>query len=109
MCSERGTKEIEEEIEFPDFLGEFQDVFTNDILRKLTSKRGQDDHNIGLKPDSSPPNKPPYRILQAQPKEIMRQVNELVENGMVRPISSPLCSPILLVQKHDGTSRMWLI
>ena len=36
-------------------------------------------------PGSSPPNKPPYRVSQAQQEEIMRQVNELVEKGMVRP------------------------
>ena len=36
----------------------------------------------------------------------MRQVNELVDNGMVRPSSSPFCSPVLLVQKHDGIYRM---
>ncbi|MCO5559703.1 hypothetical protein L7F22_013304 [Adiantum nelumboides] len=55
---------------------------------------------------SSPPNKPPYRVSQAQQEEIMRQVSELVEKGMVRPSSSPFCSPVLLVQKKDGTYRM---
>ncbi|MCO5559564.1 hypothetical protein L7F22_013165 [Adiantum nelumboides] len=55
---------------------------------------------------TSPPNKPPYRVSQAQQEEIMRQVNELVEKGMVRPSSSPFCSPVLLVQKKDGTYRM---
>ena len=36
----------------------------------------------------------------------MRQVNELVEKGMVRSSTSPFCSPILLVHKKDGTYRM---
>ncbi|MCO5582972.1 hypothetical protein L7F22_036877 [Adiantum nelumboides] len=81
---------------------------SNDIPGELPPKRGDDDHMIELIPGSSPPNKPPYRVSQAQQEEIMRQVNELVEKGMVRPSSSPFCSPILLVQKKDGTYHMWV-
>ena len=36
----------------------------------------------------------------------MRQVNNLVEKGMVRSRSSPFCSPILLGHKKDSTYRM---
>ncbi|MCO5553838.1 hypothetical protein L7F22_007364 [Adiantum nelumboides] len=78
----------------------------NDILGELPPKRGDDDHMIELIPGSSPLNKPPYRVSHDQQKEIMRQVNELVEKGMVRPSSSPFCSPVLLVQKKDDTYRM---
>ncbi|MCO5608638.1 hypothetical protein L7F22_062852 [Adiantum nelumboides] len=94
------------DLELSNFLNQFQDVFIDDIPGELPPKRGDDDHMIELIPGSSPPNKPPYRVSQAQQEEIMRQVNELVEKGMVRPSSSPFCSPILLVQKKDGTYRM---
>ncbi|MCO5608741.1 hypothetical protein L7F22_062956 [Adiantum nelumboides] len=94
------------DLELSNFLNQFQDVFIDDIPRELPPKRGDDDHMIELIPGSSPPNKPPYRVSQAQQEEIMRQVNELVEKGMVRPSSSPFCSPVLLVQKKDGTYRM---
>ncbi|MCO5587867.1 hypothetical protein L7F22_041819 [Adiantum nelumboides] len=36
----------------------------------------------------------------------MSQVNELVQKGMVRPSSSPFCSPVLLVHKKNGSYRM---
>ncbi|MCO5610779.1 hypothetical protein L7F22_065020 [Adiantum nelumboides] len=94
------------DLELSNFLNQFQDVFIDDIPGELPPKRGDDDHMIELIPGSSPPNKPPYRVSQAQQEEIMRQVNELVEKGMVRPSSSPFCSPVLLVQKKDGTYRM---
>ncbi|MCO5611395.1 hypothetical protein L7F22_065648 [Adiantum nelumboides] len=80
--------------------------FIDDIPGELPPKRGDEDHAIELVPGSSPPNKPPYRVSQAQQEEIMRQVHELVEKGMVRTSSSPFCSPILLVHKKDGTHRI---
>ncbi|MCO5552192.1 hypothetical protein L7F22_005704 [Adiantum nelumboides] len=96
----------EDDLELSKFLNQFQDVFIDDIPGELPPKRGDDDHAIELIPGSSPPNKPPYRVSQAQQEEIMGQVNELVEKGMVRPSSSPFCSPVLLVYKKDGTYRM---
>ncbi|MCO5605966.1 hypothetical protein L7F22_060152 [Adiantum nelumboides] len=103
QVNESGSKE---DLELSKFLNQFQDVFIDDIPGELPPKRGDDDHAIELIPGSSLPNKPPYRVSQAQQEEIMRQVNELVEKGMVRPSSSPFCSPILLVHKKDGTYRM---
>ncbi|MCO5593991.1 hypothetical protein L7F22_048010 [Adiantum nelumboides] len=65
------------------FLNEHAELFIDDILSELPPKRGDDDHRIDLIPRSSPPNKPPYRVSQAQHKEIMSQVNELVQKGML--------------------------
>ncbi|MCO5610524.1 hypothetical protein L7F22_064763 [Adiantum nelumboides] len=103
QVNESGSKE---DLELSKFLNQFQDVFIDDIPRELPPKRGDDDHAIELIPGSSPHNKPPYRVSQAQQEEIMRQVNELVEKGTVRPSSSPFCSPVLLVHKKDGTYCM---
>ncbi|MCO5574478.1 hypothetical protein L7F22_028263 [Adiantum nelumboides] len=103
QVNESGSKE---DLELSKFLNQFQDVFIDDIPGGLPPKRGDDDHTIELIPSSSPPNKPPYRVSHAQQEEIMRQVNELVEKGMVRPSSSPFCSPVLLVHKKDGTYCM---
>ncbi|MCO5562216.1 hypothetical protein L7F22_015842 [Adiantum nelumboides] len=100
QVNENGSQE---DLELSKFLNQFQDIFIDDIPRELPPKRGDDDHAIELIPGSSPPNKPPYRVSQAQQEEIMRQENELVEKGMVRPSSSPFCSLVLLVHKKDGT------
>ena len=38
--------------------------------------------------------------------EIKRQIQELLQNGHIRLSSSPCGSPIVLVQKKDGTWRL---
>ena len=88
------------------FLKEFKECFSNELPTELPPKRGNEDHRIDLIPGSSPPNKAPYRVSYAQQEEILTQVNELMEKGMIRPSSSPFCSPVLLVQKKDGSYRM---
>ncbi|MCO5610884.1 hypothetical protein L7F22_065126 [Adiantum nelumboides] len=88
------------------FLNEHAHCFSETIPVELPPSRGVDDHRIDLIPGTSPPNRPPYRVSLAQQEEIMSQVNELLEKGMVQPSSSPFCSPVLLVQKKDGSYRM---
>ncbi|MCO5575003.1 hypothetical protein L7F22_028800 [Adiantum nelumboides] len=97
---------LKEDLKLSKFLNQFQDVFIDDIPGELPPKRGDDDQASEIILGSSPPNKPPYRVSQAQQEEIMRQANELIEKGMVRPNSSAFCSPVLLVHKKDGTYRM---
>ncbi|MCO5554574.1 hypothetical protein L7F22_008104 [Adiantum nelumboides] len=84
-------------------------IFKDDIPGELPPKRGDDDHMIELLPGSSPSNKLPYRVSQAQQEKIMRQVIKLVEKGTVKHSSTPFCSPILLVQKKDGTYHEYAI
>ena len=88
------------------FLSQYKDCFATSLPDELPPSRGNDDHRIDLIPGSSPPNRPPYRVSYAQQEEILTQVNELLEKGLVKPSSSPFCSPILLVQKKDGSYRM---
>ena len=88
-----------------EFLSQFSDCFSDSLPSQLPPERSED-HAIDLIPGSSPPNRPPYRVSAAQQKEIMSQVNELLEKGLIQPSSSPFCSPVLLVQKKDGSWRM---
>ena len=89
-----------------EFLHSYSSCFAHKIPNKLPPSRGDDDHRIDLIQGSSPPNRAPYRVSLAQQEEIMTQVNELLEKGMIHPSSSPYCSLILLVQKKDGSYRM---
>ncbi|MCO5552008.1 hypothetical protein L7F22_005516 [Adiantum nelumboides] len=84
---------------------QYSDCFSDSLPSQLPPERPED-HAIDLVPSSSPPNRPPYRVSAAQQKEIMSQVEELLEKGLIQPSSSPFCSLVLLVQKKDGSWRM---
>eukprot|EP00253_Pinus_taeda_P011512 PITA_11512 len=51
-------------------------------------------------------NGPIYRRSILENDEIKRQIHELLQKGHIRSSSSPCGSPIVLVQKKDGTSRV---
>jgi hypothetical protein len=38
--------------------------------------------------------------------ELKKQIDELLENGYIRPSTSPWVDPVLFVEKKDGTKRM---
>ena len=83
----------------------FDDCFADELPSELPPARPED-HTIMLIPGSTPPNHPPYRVSLMQQEEIMKQVQELLEKGLIRHSTSPYCSLVLLVQKKDGTFHM---
>ncbi|MCO5614749.1 hypothetical protein L7F22_069033 [Adiantum nelumboides] len=88
-----------------DFLHAHADCFSEGLPGQLPPVR-LEDHTIDLIPGSTPPNRPPYRVSRAQNEEIMNQVKDLLEKGLIQPSISPFCSPVLLVLKKDGSWRM---
>jgi len=45
-------------------------------------------------------------MLTIEIEEIKKKVQELLNQGVIRPSTSPCASPIVLVPKKDGTWRM---
>ena len=76
------------DVSLKSFLDEHAHCFSKTIPVELPPSRGVDDHRIDLVPGTSPPNRPPYRVSLAQQEEIMAQVNELLEKGMVHQLGS---------------------
>jgi len=63
-------------------------------------------HSINITPGAPLPNGPIYRCSVLENDEIKRQIQELLQKGHIHPSSSPYGSPIMLVQKKDGTWRL---
>ena len=57
-------------------------------------------------PTTGPPIKQkPYRQELHKRMEVERQVQDMLDKGIIRPSHSPWSSPITIVSKKDGTSR----
>ena len=61
---------------------------------------------IELLPGIGPISKRPHRMPAQDLEEIKKQIKELLDKGFIRPSSSPWGSPVLLVEKKDGTLMM---
>lgn len=83
-----------------DFLREFDDVMKNERGRTTFGE-----HRIETG-DARPIRLPPYRLPYAYKDEVLRDLREMQENGIIEPSTSEWSSPIVLVEKKDGTLRM---
>jgi hypothetical protein len=52
------------------------------------------------------PNIGLYRHYALEANEVKKQLQQLLEHGVIRPSTSPYGSPIIIVQKKDVTWRM---
>jgi hypothetical protein len=77
-------------------------VFADNPKRTPTTTLAQHRIDTGSHP---PVSVPPYRMPPSQRALIDQQAQEMLDNGVVRPSSSPYSSPVLLVKKSDGKDR----
>src|SRR5262249_23560692 len=83
---------------------EFPDVFSDD-LPGLPPVR-EIDFAIELLPGTNPISIPPYRMAPAELAELKKQLQDLLDKGLIRPSVSPWGAPVLFVKKKDGSFRM---
>ncbi|CAA6657236.1 unnamed protein product [Spirodela intermedia] len=86
-------------------LSEYADVLLEELPRELPLLR-HIQHAINLVPGASLPNLPHYRIEPAKYEELSRQVQELLDKGLIQPSLSPYVMLALLAPKKDDTWRM---
>jgi hypothetical protein len=95
--------------DFPDeiqeLLGEFVDIIMDELPRSLPPMRSVS-HHIDLIPRASFANKVAYRLTPQENKEVKRQVQDLLDKGLVRESLSPCVVPMVLSPKNDGGWRM---
>ena len=83
---------------------EFPDVFSED-LHGLPPER-EVEFTIDLVPGTGPISKAPYRMAPAELKELKEQLQDLLDQGFIRPSASPWGAPVLFVKKKDGSMRL---
>ena len=78
---------------------DYPEVFPED-LPGLPPDR-QVEFRIDLLPGTTPIAKAPYRLAPTEMKELMMQLQELLDKGFIRPSSSPWGAPVLFMKKKD--------
>eukprot|EP00253_Pinus_taeda_P020127 PITA_20127 len=86
-------------------LQEFGDIVVDDLLDELPPRRGIS-HCIDFIPGASLPNKAAYRMSPKDHEEIRKQVQELLDKGLIRESMSPCAVPTVLAPKKGGEWRM---
>ena len=84
---------------------DYRDLFPSKLPYGLPPKRKLD-HEIHLVPGEEPPHKSPYRLSSIEMEELKRQIEVLLEQGWIRPSSSPFGAPVLFVPKKGGQWRI---
>jgi hypothetical protein len=62
-------------------------------------------HKISIADNQQPIKQPMYRIPVHKKDEVQRQVDNMLNQGVIRPSSSPWSSPIVLAKKKNGDWR----
>ncbi|KAD7478106.1 hypothetical protein E3N88_01242 [Mikania micrantha] len=82
----------------------FSDIFPED-LPGIPPDR-EIEFQIDVVPGAQPVAKAPYRLAPTEMKELMTQLQDLLDKGFIRPSVSPWGAPVLFVKKKDGSMRM---
>jgi hypothetical protein len=61
---------------------------------------------IELIPETTPIAQRPYRMNPQELEELKKQLADMLSKGLIRPSASPWGSPVLFVDKQDGTIRL---
>ena len=95
--------DMEEKTKLQDLLWKYKDLF---------QLPGQDlghtnilSHKIKLKPDSQVFRSQPYQSNPRIREEISKQVQDMLNKGIISASDSPYSSPVVMVRKPDGTFR----
>ena len=85
-------------------LEEFITMFTREEADKLP-EHGDYDHEIRIEPNSKMQNKKTYGLPRMELEAAKIYIDDMLEKGFIRPSSSPVASPIILVKRPGGGLR----
>lgn len=87
-------------------LHKFRDVFS--MPHGLPPPRAFD-HTIHLEKGTPPVKVKPYRYLYSKKDEIEKMVQQMLDDGIIKPSSSPFSAPVILVKKKMAHGDFALI
>lgn len=82
-------------------LQEFIDIVVDDLPDKLPPKKSIN-HHIDFIPRAILPNQAAYEMSPKENEEIRKQVQELLDKGLIRECLSPCAVPTILSPKKGG-------
>jgi hypothetical protein len=83
---------------------EFPDVFPEELPGMPPDR--DIEFVIELIPGTAPIAQRPYRMNPQELEELKKQLADMLSKGLIRPSASPWGSPVLFVDKRDGTIRL---
>ncbi|CAI7821883.1 unnamed protein product [Closterium sp. NIES-54] len=100
---ERKTLELPPAIQ--KLLEEFEDVLPDDLPYQLPPYQTHQ-HEIIEEPGSKPTFRAPYRLSPTELADMKKQIEYLLDKGLIRPSTSPYGAPVFFTPKPDISLRM---
>ena len=91
-----------ENAQLAELLTKFSDIFASSSLDLGHTRLIQHEIDTG---DARPIKQRPYRVSNSQRVEIDRHISNMLNQNIIQVSASPWSSPVVLVQKKDGTTR----
>ena len=91
--------------EIQEMLSEFSDIVVDDLPNELPPRRDIS-HQIDFIPGASLPNKETYRKTPQENEDVRKQVQGLLDKGLVQKSLSPCAVSTVLKPKKDGEWRI---
>ncbi|KAL0556467.1 hypothetical protein IC582_004981 [Cucumis melo] len=104
LASVVDTREVDVSLSSEPVVRDYPDVFPEE-LPGLPPHR-EVEFAIELESGTVLISRAPYRMVPAELKELKVQLQELLDNGFIRPSVSPWGAPVLFVKKKDGSMRL---
>ena len=92
-------------LEFKKLIDEFVGIFSKgdeDLVTSIYS------HKIILS-DENPTKSRPYRVPYKQLKVVEEHIDQMLRMGVIRKSKSPWASPVVMVEKSDGSLRFFVV
>lgn len=97
---------LKQQLQLKQLITKYSSIFGK--IREKSNKEMEINKTVQHNIDTSgyqPLNHPPYRAGPKEREVIEKQINDMLDNEVIQPSTSPWSSPVVLVNKKDGSIR----